>query len=119
MSPPVKLKDPMISRIKIMAKLNISEKRVPQDGRIRIRTRLDGKLKEIDFRVSVLPILFVEQPQDDFFTEQCRQDGHAKIDLLPFTVQPHPDSNASVLRNALFRDIQLRHDFDTRDHRVL
>jgi len=61
MSPPVKLKDPMISRIKIMAKLNISEKRVPQDGRIRIRTRLDGKLKEIDFRVSVLPTLFGEK----------------------------------------------------------
>src|SRR2546428_2526142 len=61
MSPPVKLKDPMISRIKIMAKLNISEKRVPQDGRIRIRTRLDGNLKSIDFRVSVLPTLFGEK----------------------------------------------------------
>jgi len=61
MSPPVKLKDPMVSRIKIMAKLNISEKRVPQDGRIRIRTRLDGKAKEIDFRVSVLPTLFGEK----------------------------------------------------------
>src|SRR5205823_11213801 len=61
MNPPVRLKDAMTSRIKIMAKLNISEKRVPQDGRIRIRTRLDGKLKEIDFRVSVLPTLFGEK----------------------------------------------------------
>ena len=61
MSPPVKLKDAMTSRIKIMAKLNISEKRVPQDGRIRIRARVDGKLREIDFRVSVLPTLFGEK----------------------------------------------------------
>ena len=58
MSPAVKLKDAMTSRIKIMARMNISEKRLPQDGRIRIRTRLEGKIKEIDFRVSVLPTLF-------------------------------------------------------------
>ena len=61
MNPPIKLKDAMTSRIKIMAKLNISEKRVPQDGRIRIRTQLDGKPREIDFRVSVLPTLFGEK----------------------------------------------------------
>src|SRR5437016_10289680 len=61
MNPPVKLKDAMTSRIKIMAKLNISEKRVPQDGRIRIRTRIDDKAREIDFRVSVLPTLFGEK----------------------------------------------------------
>ena len=61
MNPPIKLKDAITSRIKIMAKANISEKRVPQDGRIRIRTRLEGKAKEIDFRVSVLPTLFGEK----------------------------------------------------------
>src|SRR5205823_7837247 len=61
MTPPVKLKDAMTSRIKIMAKLNISEKRVPQDGRIRIRTKIDEKPREIDFRVSVLPTLFGEK----------------------------------------------------------
>jgi len=61
MSPPVKLKDAMISRIKIMSRLNISEKRVPQDGRIRIRTKIDGKIKALDFRVSVLPTLFGEK----------------------------------------------------------
>jgi type IV pilus assembly protein PilB len=61
MNPPIKLKDPMTSRIKIMAKLNISEKRIPQDGRIRIRTRIDGTAREIDFRVSVLPTLFGEK----------------------------------------------------------
>ena len=61
MNPPIKLKDAMTSRIKIMAKLNISEKRVPQDGRIRIRTKIDEKPREIDFRVSVLPTLFGEK----------------------------------------------------------
>jgi type IV pilus assembly protein PilB len=61
MNPPIKLKDAMTSRIKIMAKLNISEKRVPQDGRIRIRTKIDDKAREIDFRVSVLPTLFGEK----------------------------------------------------------
>ncbi len=61
MNPPVKLKDALTSRVKIMARLNISEKRLPQDGRIRIRTRLSGKLKDLDFRVSVLPTLFGEK----------------------------------------------------------
>jgi type IV pilus assembly protein PilB len=61
MNPPVKLKDALTSRIKIMSRLNISEKRVPQDGRIRIRTRLDGKVRDLDFRVSVLPTLFGEK----------------------------------------------------------
>jgi type IV pilus assembly protein PilB len=61
MNPPVKLKDALTSRIKIMARLNISEKRVPQDGRIRMRTRLDGKVRDLDFRVSVLPALFGEK----------------------------------------------------------
>jgi type IV pilus assembly protein PilB len=61
MNPPVKLKDALISRIKIMSRLNISEKRVPQDGRIRIRTRAEGKVRDLDFRVSVLPTLFGEK----------------------------------------------------------
>jgi type IV pilus assembly protein PilB len=61
MTPPVKLKDALTSRIKIMSRLNISEKRVPQDGRIRIRTLVKEKIKELDFRVSVLPTLFGEK----------------------------------------------------------
>jgi type IV pilus assembly protein PilB len=51
----------MTSRIKIMAKMDISEKRLPQDGRIKIRTKFDGKRKEIDYRVSTLPTLFGEK----------------------------------------------------------
>ncbi len=61
MNPPLRLRDAMISRIKIMAKLDISEKRLPQDGRIKIRTTFDGKKKEIDYRVSSLPTLFGEK----------------------------------------------------------
>src|SRR5713226_7294600 len=48
MSPPLKLKDAVASRVKIMAKLDISEKRLPQDGRIMIKYRKDGKRKELD-----------------------------------------------------------------------
>jgi len=61
LNPPLKLRDAIISRIKIMAKLDIAEKRLPQDGRIKIKTRHQGKIKELDFRVSVLPTLFGEK----------------------------------------------------------
>ena len=61
MQPPLKLRDAIISRIKIMAKLDISEKRLPQDGRIMIRMMHKGKKKQLDFRVSVLPTLYAEK----------------------------------------------------------
>jgi type IV pilus assembly protein PilB len=61
MNPPLKLRDAIISRIKIMSKLDISEKRLPQDGRIMIRIALGGKKKQLDFRVSILPTLHGEK----------------------------------------------------------
>jgi type IV pilus assembly protein PilB len=61
MQPPMKFRDAMASRIKIMAKLDIAEKRLPQDGRIKIRFQDNGATKEIDFRVSCLPTLFGEK----------------------------------------------------------
>jgi type IV pilus assembly protein PilB len=61
MNPPMKYRDAISSRIKIMAKLDIAEKRLPQDGRIKIRFNESGVPKEIDFRVSVLPTLFGEK----------------------------------------------------------
>ncbi|HEY6442449.1 MAG TPA: type IV-A pilus assembly ATPase PilB [Candidatus Acidoferrales bacterium] len=61
MAPPMKLRDAMTSRIKIMSKLDISEKRLPQDGRIMIKYLKDGKKKELDFRVSTVPTLFGEK----------------------------------------------------------
>jgi type IV pilus assembly protein PilB len=61
MNPPMKLRDAITSRVKIMAKLDISEKRLPQDGRIMIKYRKDGKIKDLDFRVSTIPTLFGEK----------------------------------------------------------
>src|SRR5437867_1989401 len=61
MSPPLKLKDAITSRVKIMAKLDISEKRLPQDGRIMLKMNLSGRKKQLDFRVSTLPTLWGEK----------------------------------------------------------
>jgi type IV pilus assembly protein PilB len=58
MKPPMKLRNAIISRLKIMASLDISERRLPQDGRIKIKL---GVGKEMDFRVSVCPTLFGEK----------------------------------------------------------
>jgi type IV pilus assembly protein PilB len=56
--PPVSIKDKLVSRIKVLAKLDISEKRVPQDGRMRL---IVSPTKTIDLRVSTLPTLFGEK----------------------------------------------------------
>jgi len=61
MSPPMKLKDAITSRLKIMAKLDISEKRLPQDGRIMLKMNVGGRKKQLDFRVSTLPTLWGEK----------------------------------------------------------
>ncbi len=60
-TPPLRLKDSITSRVKIMAKLDISEKRLPQDGRILMRYKRDGKHKELDLRVSTAPTLYGEK----------------------------------------------------------
>src|SRR3989442_13204434 len=61
MNPPLKLKDAITSRIKIMSKLDISEKRLPQDGRIMLKMNIGGRKKQLDFRVSTLPTLWGEK----------------------------------------------------------
>jgi type IV pilus assembly protein PilB len=61
MRPPLKMRDALISRVKIMSKLDISEKRLPQDGRIKIKVKVDARSRELDFRVSTLPTLFGEK----------------------------------------------------------
>jgi type IV pilus assembly protein PilB len=58
MKPPMKLKNAITSRVKIMSELDIAERRLPQDGRIKMKI---GKGKTMDFRVSVLPTLFGEK----------------------------------------------------------
>ncbi len=61
MALPLKLRDPLTSRLKIMAKLDISEKRLPQDGRIKIRLKIEDRSREMDFRVSSVPTLWGEK----------------------------------------------------------
>ena len=61
MSPPMKMKDAITSRVKIMSKLDIAEKRLPQDGRIMLRLVQNGKNRQLDFRVNVLPTLHGEK----------------------------------------------------------
>ena len=58
MTPPLKLKNAIASRLKIMSQLDIAERRLPQDGRIKLKL---GKGREMDFRVSVLPTLWGEK----------------------------------------------------------
>ncbi|MGE4609077.1 MAG: type IV-A pilus assembly ATPase PilB [Myxococcota bacterium] len=58
MNPPTKLRNAILSRIKIMSELDIAERRLPQDGRIKLKL---GRGREMDFRVSVLPTLFGEK----------------------------------------------------------
>ncbi|MGC8916423.1 MAG: type IV-A pilus assembly ATPase PilB [Thermoanaerobaculum sp.] len=61
MAPPLKLKDAITSRIKILAKLDIAEKRLPQDGRIKLKAKVEGRTRELDYRVSTVPTLFGEK----------------------------------------------------------
>src|SRR5690606_6313775 len=58
MEPPLKLKNPLVSRLKIMSSLDIAERRLPQDGRIKLKL---ARGKEMDFRVSVLPTSYGEK----------------------------------------------------------
>jgi type IV pilus assembly protein PilB len=59
---PLKFRSPVISRVKILANMDIAEKRLPQDGRIKMRVKLEnGKKKEVDMRVSSVPTLFGEK----------------------------------------------------------
>ena len=59
---PLKFRSPVLSRVKILSNMDIAEKRLPQDGRIKMRVKLEnGKRKEVDMRVSSIPTLFGEK----------------------------------------------------------
>jgi len=79
MSPPYKMKGAIISRLKIMAELDIAEKRIPQDGRIKIRI---GN-KKIDLRVSTLPTIFGEK-----IVMRILDKSNLQIDLTKLGFQP-------------------------------
>ena len=82
MRPPFKMRAALISRFKIMASLNIAERRVPQDGRIRLK--LGNKV--IDYRVSTLPTLFGEK-----VVLRILDKANLTLDLEKFGIEPRPE----------------------------
>ncbi|MEZ4422840.1 MAG: type IV-A pilus assembly ATPase PilB [Gemmatimonadota bacterium] len=79
MKPPMKMKAALTSRIKILSDLNIAERRVPQDGRIKLRM----KNKVVDFRVSTLPVIFGEK-----IVLRILDKGNLTFDLSKFGFEP-------------------------------
>jgi type IV pilus assembly protein PilB len=84
MKPPMKLKAALISRFKIMSNLNIAERRVPQDGRIKLKV---GS-KVIDFRVSTLPTIFGEK-----VVLRILDKGNLTFDLSKFGIEPKAEKD--------------------------
>jgi type IV pilus assembly protein PilB len=82
MKPPLKMKPALISRFKIMSQLNIAERRVPQDGRIKLKM---GK-RVIDYRVSTLPTLFGEK-----VVLRILDKGNLTLDLEKFGIEPRAE----------------------------
>lgn len=82
MKPPMKLRNAIISRVKIMASLDISERRLPQDGRIKIKL---GGGKEMDFRVSVCPTLFGEK-----IVMRLLDKSNLQLDMTKLGFDPEP-----------------------------
>jgi type IV pilus assembly protein PilB len=90
MNLPLKIKNAAVSRLKIMSKLDIAERRLPQDGRIKLKL---GKKKEVDFRVSTLPCLFGEK-----VVLRILDKGNLTLDLtkLGFERKALDDFNAAI-----------------------
>ncbi|HSG47205.1 MAG TPA: type IV-A pilus assembly ATPase PilB [Longimicrobiales bacterium] len=84
MKPPMKMKAALTSRIKILADLNIAERRVPQDGRIKLRM----KNKVVDFRVSTLPVIFGEK-----IVLRILDKGNLTFDLAKFGFEPKAEKD--------------------------
>ena len=84
MKPPLKMKAALTSRIKILSDLNIAERRVPQDGRIKLRIRR----KVVDFRVSTLPVIFGEK-----IVLRILDKGNLTFDLGKFGFEPKAEKD--------------------------
>jgi type IV pilus assembly protein PilB len=84
MKPPMKMKAALISRVKILSHLNIAERRIPQDGRLRLKM---GN-KVIDFRVSTLPVLFGEK-----IVLRILDKGNLTLDLQKFGFEPKAEAD--------------------------
>ena len=84
MKPPMKMKAALVSRVKILADLNIAERRVPQDGRIKLRM----KRRVVDFRVSTLPVIFGEK-----IVLRILDAGNLTFDLSSFGFEPKAEKD--------------------------
>jgi type IV pilus assembly protein PilB len=84
MKPPMKMKAAITSRIKILSQLNIAERRVPQDGRIKLKM----KNKVVDFRVSTLPVIFGEK-----IVMRILDAGNLTLDLEKFGLEPKAEKD--------------------------
>jgi type IV pilus assembly protein PilB len=84
MKPPLKMKAALTSRVKILASLNIAERRIPQDGRIKLK--LANRV--IDFRVSTLPVLFGEK-----IVLRILDKGNLTLDLTTFGFEPRAEQD--------------------------
>jgi type IV pilus assembly protein PilB len=84
MSPPLRLKNPLVSRLKVMAGLDIAERRLTQDGRIKLKMGMGG---ELDIRVSVLPTLFGEKVVMRLLDKSNLQLDMAKLGFDPHTLK--------------------------------
>ena len=84
MKPPIKLKAALTSRVKILSALNIAERRVPQDGRIKLKM---GK-RVIDFRVSTLPVIYGEK-----IVLRILDKGNLTLDLQKFGFEPKAEKD--------------------------
>ncbi len=84
MKPPMKMKAALTSRVKILADLNIAERRVPQDGRIKMKV----KNKVVDFRVSTLPVIFGEK-----IVLRILDKGNLTLDLEKFGFEPKAEKD--------------------------
>lgn len=84
MSPPLRLKNPLVSRLKVMAGLDIAERRLTQDGRIKLKMGLGG---ELDIRVSVLPTLFGEKVVMRLLDKSNLQLDMSKLGFDPQTLK--------------------------------
>jgi type IV pilus assembly protein PilB len=82
MNPPLRLSNAIISRIKIMSAMDIAERRLPQDGRIKLRI---GRGKEMDFRVSCLPTLFGEK-----IVLRLLDKSNLQLDMTKLGFEPEP-----------------------------
>jgi type IV pilus assembly protein PilB len=90
MKPPMRMKAALTSRIKILSQLNIAERRVPQDGRIKLKM----KNKVVDFRVSTLPVIFGEK-----IVLRILDAGNLTLDLEKFGLEPKAEKDfmASIM----------------------